>query len=569
MGKNESVSIVLCGEAGQGIQTIEAFLIRLFKAAGYPVFATKEYMSRIRGGSNSTEIRVSSRPVAAYVDRIDLLIPLDADALSYLERRITSNTIILGEAAKIKPPEHRPVIDIPFSRIAAEIGNPIYANSVAGGVVAGLFGLDLALVTEEIEGFFGVKSPDIIQKNKEAAVKGFHLGKELRETGRVVFEIRPEAAVSDDIIVSGSEAVALGALAGGCNFVAAYPMSPGTGVLTILAQHAREFAIVAEQAEDEISAVNMALGAWYAGARAMVTTSGGGFALMTEGISLAGMIESPLVVHVAQRPGPATGLPARTEQADLDLVLYAGHGEFPRIILAPGNLSEAFYVAQKAFQLADEYQVPVFVLTDQFLVDTYYNVPRFALDRVSIKPQIVETTQDYRRYVLAPDGISPRGIPGYGTGLVGVDSDEHDEAGHLTEDLELRVRMQQKRMRKLEAIRKAADRPKLMGNEDYQTLVVGWGSSMEVIKEALAEIDRPELAGLHFTWVYPPAPEAIHYLRQAERIIMVENNSTGQFGKLLHAEFGVAVDHRILKYNGLPFSVEELVREIVTILTEE
>lgn len=569
MRKDESVSIVLCGEAGQGIQTIEAFLIRLFKSAGYPIFATKEYMSRIRGGSNSTEIRVSSRPVAAFVDRMDLLIPLDADALGHLEERITPDTIILGETDKISPPEHLSVIDVPFSKIAVEIGNPIYANSVACGVVAGLFGLDLSLVTEQIQEFFGAKSAEIIQKNKEAVTKGFQLGKELRDAGRVGFEIHPDATVSGDVIVSGSEAVALGALAGGCNFISAYPMSPGTGVLTILSQHARDFSIVAEQVEDEISAVNMALGAWYGGARAMVTTSGGGFALMTEGISLAGMIELPLVVHIAQRPGPATGLPTRTEQGDLDLVLYAGHGEFPRIILAPGNISEAFYLTQKAFQWADQFQVPVFLLTDQFLVDTYYNMPMFELDRVSIKPQIVETTEDYRRYAFTPDGISPRGIPGYGTGLVGVDSDEHDEAGHLTEDLELRVRMQQKRMKKMEAIQAAADGPQLIGSSDYRVLVVGWGTTLEVLKEALAEINRPEIAVLHFTQVYPLAPEAAAYFERAKRIILVENNATGQFGKVLHAAFGISFDHRILKYNGMPFSVEELVSEIVTMMTEE
>jgi len=569
MRKDESVSIVLCGEAGQGIQTIEAFLIRLFKSAGYPIFATKEYMSRIRGGSNSTEIRVSSRPVAAFVDRMDLLIPLDADALGHLEERSTPDTIILGETDKISPPEHLSVIDVPFSKVAVEIGNPIYANSVACGVVAGLFGLDLSLVTEQIQEFFGAKSAEIIQKNKEAVTKGFQLGKELRDAGRVGFEIHPDATVSGDVIVSGSEAVSLGALAGGCNFIAAYPMSPGTGVLTILSQHARDFSIVAEQVEDEISAVNMALGAWYAGARAIVTTSGGGFALMTEGVSLAGMIESPLVVHIAQRPGPATGLPTRTEQGDLDLVLYAGHGEFPRIILAPGNLSEAFYLTQKAFQLADEFQVPVFVLTDQFLVDTYYNVPMFELDQVAVKSQIVETTADYRRYTLTSNGISPRGIPGYGSGLVGVDSDEHDETGHITEDLELRVQMQQKRMRKMEAIRAVAEKPRLVSSTDYKVLVVGWGTTLEVLKEALTVINRPEIACLHFSQVYPLAPEAADYFKRAEKIILVENNATGQFGKLLHTTFGVSIDRRILKYNGMPFSVEELVSQIVTKMTEE
>ncbi|HBF35869.1 MAG TPA: 2-oxoacid:acceptor oxidoreductase subunit alpha, partial [Firmicutes bacterium] len=340
----DSISIVLCGGAGQGIQTIEAFLTRLFKIAGYPIFATKEYMSRIRGGSNSTEIRISSHAVAAFTDKIDILIPLDSEALPHLQGRITAETRILGEKAKALPTEGMVFFDIPFAKIAAEIGNPVLVNTVASGAVAGLFAIAPELIHESIRQFFAAKSQQIINQNLEAVERGYWLGMELRNSGQILLDMPVTSAIKDHIIVSGAEAVALGAVAGGCNFISSYPMSPGTGVLTYLAQYSQNFPIVVEQAEDEISAINMALGAWYAGARAIVTTSGGGFDLMTEGVSLAGMIESPVVIHVAQRPGPATGLPTRTEQADLNLVLYAGHGEFPRIILAPGNISEAFYL---------------------------------------------------------------------------------------------------------------------------------------------------------------------------------------------------------------------------------
>lgn len=568
MIQKDSIAIVLCGEAGQGIQTIEAFMTRLFKNAGYHIFAAKEYMSRIRGGSNSTEIRIASHPVAAFAENIDLLIPLDKEAIPHLGKRITSETKIIGEVAKILPPEGTLVKDIPFSKIASEIGNPVFANTVACGAIAGLFGISSALTSSQVRKFFGSKSTEIVNQNLMAVERGYQLGIRLREesSGNYFFDLPTDSSTQNHIIVNGAEAVALGALAGGCNFISSYPMSPGTGVLTYLADYSRDFSVVVEQAEDEISAINMALGAWYAGARAIVTTSGGGFALMTEGISLAGMVESPVVVHLAQRPGPATGLPTRTEQADLELALYAGHGEFPRIILTPGNITEAFYLSQKAFQLADQFQLPVFILTDQYLVDSYCNVPVFDPAKFPVADQIIETSPDYRRYQFTGTGISPRGIPGYGKGLVGVDSDEHDETGHITEDLDLRIRMNQKRLQKFSLIKEASIPPELVGNPDYEILIVNWGSTYEMVKEAMAILNHPGLAMLHFKQVFPLPPEASTYLKKATRTIIVENNATGQFGKLIQLATGVTIQNPIHKYNGMPFSVEELVEQIQGIL---
>ncbi len=565
------ITIVLCGEAGQGIQTIEAFLTQLFKKAGFHIFAAKEYMSRIRGGSNSTEIRVSSRPVAAFSETIDLLIPLDKEAIPHLGKRITSGTKIIGEVAQILPPDGISVEDVPFSKIAAEIGNPIFANTVACGVIAGLFAISPELTGNQVRQFFAFKSDEIVNKNLVAVERGYQLGIQLRtvNSGQYLFDLPVDSSVENHMIVNGAEAVSLGALAGGCNFISSYPMSPGTGVLTYLAQYARDFPIVVEQAEDEISAINMALGAWYAGARAIVTTSGGGFSLMTEGISLAGMIESPVVVHLAQRPGPATGLPTRTEQGDLELAVYAGHGEFPRIVLAPGNIEEAFYLTQKAFQLADQFQVPVFVLTDQYLVDSYGDIPALDPARFPVTGQIVETPPDYQRYRFTDTGISPRGIPGYGEGLVGVDSDEHDEAGHITEDLDLRIRMNQKRLQKLSYIKEASISPELIGNPHYRTLLIGWGSTYEMVKEAMKMLEGAELAFLHFKQVYPLSPEISIYLQKATRAVVIESNATNQFGKLIKLATGISIPNQILKYNGMPFSVEELVERILEICGEE
>lgn len=261
------------------------------------------------------------------------------------------------------------LIDVPLLKIANDLGNPIFANVVAVGVVLGLFGIRIKTIEDYLIETFGQKGKEIVEGNIQAASKGYQIGKELRDKGKIVIDIETNDQLKEDLLLSGTDAVALGALAGGCDSVFAYPMTPGTGVLTAMANFSKDFDIVVEQAEDEIAAINMALGSWYAGGRAMVTTSDGGFALMEEGVSLAGMIESPVVIHLGQRPAPATGLPTRTAQEALNLVIHAGHGEFPRIVYAPpGTLEQAFYLTQKAFNMADKYQVPVFILTDQFFL---------------------------------------------------------------------------------------------------------------------------------------------------------------------------------------------------------
>jgi 2-oxoglutarate/2-oxoacid ferredoxin oxidoreductase subunit alpha len=568
--QGRDVSVVLCGPAGQGVQTVEFLLTRILKLAGYHVFATKEYMSRVRGGANSTTIRISGSPVAALVNRIDILVALSAGALPHLADRLSDQTIVLADRATIGEDENLEsshLLDVPFTQMATEIGNKIYSNIVAVGVLAGLLGIDLDHVTDYVTRFFAKKTQEVVDHNVQAARAGYETAGRLELPDRIKWDIEPDAQVKDDMLLDGAEAVGLGAIAGGCDFVSSYPMSPSTSVLTFLAQHGKDFGVLAEQAEDEIAAINMAIGAWYAGARALTTTSGGGFALMTEGISLAGMIETPVVVYLAQRPGPATGLPTRTEQGDLELVLYAGHGEFPRIILTPGTLQEAFTLTQKAFNLADKYQVPVFVLTDQYFVDSYYNLPALDVSKMDVEKHVVKTAKDYRRYEITKNGISPRGIPGFGDGLVAVDSDEHDEEGHITEDFDVRVAMMDKRLAKGEALEKDIVPPELVGPKDYRNLVVCWGSTYHVVKEALAVLGRDDTAMLHYKQVYPLHPQTAEYIDTAERAIVLENNATGQFRKLIRLYAGVDVDEGLVKYDGLSFAVEEIVEGLGEILS--
>jgi 2-oxoglutarate ferredoxin oxidoreductase subunit alpha len=554
------VSIVLAGQAGQGIQTIEYILARVLRGAGYNVFTTSEFMSRIRGGSNSTQIRVTSRKTAAFVNRIDLFLPLDSAAIDHCAKRFSAQTIILGEKAALSA--SWPIVEVPFAQTAQEAGGKLYASGVAVGVVCGLFDIPEALLVRYLREFFASKKEDVVQKNILAGQKGLALGRALVSEGIVAISVAKDELVPTEYFMTGAEAIALGALAGGCDFVSSYPMSPATSVLEFLAHHKSEFNTVVEQAEDEIAAINMALGAWYAGGRGLVTTSGGGFALMCEGVSLAAMLETPVVVHVGQRPGPATGLPTRTEQGDLDLVLYSGHGEFPRAIFAPGTIDTAFSVMAKAFDIADKYQMTCFVLTDLFLLDSSMASPAFQIPGTPPEKHVVTTEAGYKRYRLTANGISPRGIPGLGQGILCVDSDEHTEEGYLTEDLDLRVKMVDKRLKKLALLEAEALAPFSSGPDIPQTLVVCWGSNFSVVQEALALIDAPHLAFLHLTQLYPLHRMVYDRVCRAQRLIVIENNATGQFARLLTRETGCTVHATILKYDGMPFAVEELVERI-------
>lgn len=551
-------SIVLCGAAGQGIQTVEHLATRILKQSGYHVFSCSEFMSRIRGGTNSTEIRVSSKPVDAFVNRIDILFVFDPSALGHLGDRVSADTVIIGEREMIGETDHT-IIEVAFADIASEIGNKIYANTVAAGVLAGVFGADMEAMEGFLRAFFGGRSKEIIDDNVQAAQRGYEIGQGIVEQDRLEIDIEPDAAATDWLIMNGSEAVGLGALAGGCDFISSYPMSPSTGVLVYLAKRSQDVDILVEQAEDEISALNMSLGASYAGARSMVTTSGGGFALMAEALSLAGVAELPVVIHLAQRPGPGTGMPTRTEQGDLLFALFAGHGEFPRVILAPGTARDGFFLTQQAFNMAAKHQVPAIVLTDQYFVDSNMSLSSLDTDGLTVERHVVEADEGYERYAITDSGVSPRGVPGWGEGLVVADSHEHGPEGHMTENFDVRIAVKDKRLRKLQGLVNDAIPPELIGPSDHETLIVGWGTTHAAIVEALAQVGSDRLAYLYCKQVYPLHPDIADHLARADKVVVVENNATGQFAKLLKLETGVVADETINKYNGMPFSVEELV----------
>ncbi|MDZ4172182.1 MAG: 2-oxoacid:acceptor oxidoreductase subunit alpha [Methanobacteriaceae archaeon] len=571
----EDVSIVLCGEAGQGIQTVESIMVQAIKSGGYHVFSTKEYMSRVRGGQNSTQIRASHKRIRSYVDRIDILVALSDEAVTHLKDRITSQTIIICDETILNDldPVKYNLIKVPFLEKAKKLGGPIYANVIGAGALSCILGVEKSAFDDCIKAMFSRKGDKIVENDLKAGSEGYLVGEELKAIIKI--DILKDPLIKDEILISGTEAVGLGCISGGCRFMSSYPMTPSSPLQVFIADKARDFEMVFEQAEDEIAAINMGLGASYAGARSMVATSGSGFALMAEAVGLSGMLETPIVIYLAQRPGPAVGLPTRTAQEDLDLALYASPGEFPRIIYTPGNMEDALEVSHNAFNMADKYQIPVFILTDQYFADIYYNIPHLDIMNLEVEDFLVKSTPDYLRYKITPDGISPRTIPGYGTGLAIVDSDEHDEEGHITEDLSIRTAMVEKRMIKMDKIIEESFKGELFHNSNhlqkdkkFKIMLIGWGSTYWPIREAVEKIGRDDVAFLYFKQVYPLHPDTGDMLKKADETIVLENNAKGQFAHLIQRETDFKVHFKALKFNGMPFSVEE-VEEIIHYHLEE
>lgn len=563
MGKIlHELSILLAGEAGAGINSTESILTAAIKKDTCNFFATKEYMSRVRGGTNSTTIRVSSQRVTALSGTVDIFIPLDEAAFARYKHGLQDSSLILADPGMIKSHKIHPVA---FQDIAQSCGSIQYAGVVAAGVIGAILGIREKLLVECVKEQFKKMDKKVIASNVKAMHAGFMVGALIADELDLDIQIKRTEDVADDIVITGAESIALGAIAAGCDAAFAYPMSPSTSTFTALAGWAERCNIALEQVEDEIGVINMALGAWYAGARALVSTSGGGFALMTEGLSLAGITETPVVIHLAQRPGPGTGLPTRTEQGNLLMALYAGHGDFARAMYAPGSLEQGYELTRTAFDTADRFQIPAIILTDQYFVDSYYNTEEFTVPETIVR-HIVESTEGYTRYALENGPISPRSVPGFGPGRVCVDSDEHDESGRITEDLDgISLRMKQKRAAKIELLRENALMPDIYGDEKHENLVVCWGSVLPAALEALEKIGR-RYALAHFTQVYPVNPQAQAVFDRAKRIIVIENNQNAQFGRLLEQELTIKSNYHIQKFNGLQFSVAELRSAIEEIL---
>ena len=563
-------SIKIGGEAGQGIQTIGDVLCRVFARSGYHVFTNQDYESRIRGGHNFYQIRLSDVPVRAPRRPLDILIALDRESIRSHQPEMREEGTIIYDSSLLKQTFNGPqFLDIPFLRLATETGaGKIVANTVATGAVLGMLGFPLQPLFAIMDIILKKKDDETRQQNRLSAIAGHDFA--VANCKRCAFTLKE--AGPPKMLLPGNEALGLGAIAGGCQFYSAYPMTPSTAIMTYVGTKARDYGIIVEQAEDEIAAINMALGASYAGVRSMTGTSGGGFALMVEGLSLAAMTETPLVVALAQRPGPATGLPTRTEQADLCFALYAGHGEFPRIVFAPGDPEQAMKLTAKAFELSQKYQVTAIVMTDQYLADSQWTFDGISPEGVPLKDyrapaEDVDSLDDYMRHTLTETGVSPFAIPGKTRHVVVTDSDEHTEAGHLVEGAEIRRKMVEKRLfRKMEDLRKEIAPPVYFGPEGPATVLISWGSTYGIVREITEQLAGKGVGMLHFSEIYPfPGTEKFDYvdlLNKAGRRISIENNATSQFAALLHASTGCTVTDRVTRYDGRPWLVEELREEL-------
>ena len=565
------ISVRIGGEAGQGMNSLSALLGKAYVRNGYHVFIHHDIMSRIRGGHNFTQIRLSDRPVDNLASRVDILVCLDKNTLDLYRDNLDGLVVYDQGKVKENAPAGEKYLPLAMERIAEETGGSArMANSVAAGALMALTGQPLEPLIKLLGEVFQGKGEKIVRANEACVHKGYEAAKAKMKGSAVCRLPSAGGAGGKRMLISGSEAMALGALASNVRVYSAYPMSPATSVMEFLAAKQRDLGLVVEQAEDEISAVNMAIGAFFCGARAMTGTSGGGLALMVEGISLAGMTETPVVILDCQRPAPATGLPTRTEQADLLFVAHCAHGEFPRAILAPGNAVQAFQAVNKAFYLAEKYQTPVFILGDQYLNDSSWTAEPFDLEglrrgKQSLVPgEKLKDMEPYRyvRYEITDSGISPRLLPGTPGQVLYADSDEHTVEGHITESAEVRKAMVDKRLRKLDGLREEMAGPEIYPDPHAAAYLVCWGSTLEIVREAVRELRREgmDLGYIHFSELYPlkedPLPPGI---AGRARLIGVENNALGQFCGLLRMETGLRIETRILKYDGRPFTPGELV----------
>ncbi len=563
-------SVKIGGEAGFGIMSSGLIFSKVATRSGYHVFNYMEYPSIIRGGHNVMQIMVSENPIAASYEHTDFLVALNQQTIDLHVSELSLNAGLMYDSVTCvlpKLPKGVTAFDIPIDKIVREIGGSfIFRNTIAIGAAVALVGGDIKILKDLLaEGFAG-KSKELIEKNFRVAEAGYNYARQ-----RYANKIKPIFAIKKkkqkQMVIAGNEAIALGSIAAGMQFAAIYPMTPISNILHTLAPLQEKYNFIYKQPEDEISAINMAIGASFAGARAMTASAGGGFCLMSEGYGLAAMTETPLVIIEGMRGGPATGLPTWTEQGDLRFVLHAHQGEFARIVLAAGDATEAFHLTMQAFNLADKYQTPVIVIVDKQVCESHFSVSPFEYNKyIADRGKFTAKKQaNYKRYALSKDGISLRSIPGVGNHVV-ANSDEHNELGYSNEEAKNRLDQMSKRMQKLATCAKEdLPKPELVGPKDADVTIVSWGSNKGAILEAMNYFDNVNF--LHLTWISPFPTEAVkNILHKANRILNIECNSTAQMAGLIKEKTGIGIKDNLLKYDGRPFFPEEIIAKIISIL---
>lgn len=561
------------GEAGYGILTSGTVFSKLATRAGYHIFDYIEYPSLIRGGHNAYEVVVSDEEVHAFKDDIDCLVCLDKPTFEYHKHRLTSESMIIYDPGEFQPEGEYIKVEVPFKQILQELqGQFIMKNTIALGATIGLLGGNLSEFEKMLETQFAKKGQQIVDFNKKFAQRGYeHVVQKYAGVKKSWLE---PLNSSVKLVISGNDAFSLGCTIADCRLYCAYPMTPSSTVLTTLAAWQNKTGMVVRHAEDEIAVINTALGGSFAGVRAAVGTSGGGFALMVESISLAGVTETPIVIFLVQRPGPATGMPTWTEQGDLLFAVHAGHGEFPKIVLAPGDVEEMVELTSEAFNLADIYQTPVIVMSDMFLSESHKSIDKVKLDLFTKSYQAdrgktvtTPSAMPYLRYKAVEDGISERLIPGAPNVYFQANSYEHLEDGHTTEEAEPRIQQVKKRARKEQTyLKNHFKTPKIYGTvENSDIIFISWGSTKGPLLEAqrLLKEKGKHIAIIHFTHLYPLDVSKIKQVVPSEkRVVGIENNAHGQFSKLLRMETGIEIKEQLLKFDGRPFHASEIVNYV-------
>ncbi len=573
-----SVSVRIVGANGDGVESSGALLIKVATRNGLNVFGYRGYQSIIRGGHVWYQIRISDSKLYSHGEGIDILIALNQDSITYQKSHLNPNAIVIYDPSKIKVDELDAtkfrLVKLPMLDIAIEVsGDPIMRNTVAIGAALKFIGIDISVFNEVIKSMFGRKGEKVVESNIKAASRGYD-----SEGVSMVFNIKGDG--KQRYALDGNTALSIGAYASGCKFYAAYPMTPASSILHWFAAHENK-GVMPKQTEDEIAAINMTIGAASAGARAMCGTSGGGFSLMVEGLGLAGMLETPIVVVESQRTGPSTGLPTKTEQADLLFVMHASQGEFPRIVVAPRSIEESFKIASEAFNLADRYQCPVLIMMDLYLSEHIESIDGFDFDSITIdRGKIVTQKTDegrFKRYLITEDGISPRSFPG-ARGLEFIaGSDEHNEYGDLISDafagidssIEIRNKMHEKRMRKMDTMLKNESIfvPHIE-NENADYFLVTFGSTTIPAREAVEILKSKGLnfGIISFNYILPLDKEKTKAMLHGKRMINVEANFTGQLAKVIMMNTGIEIKESILKYDGEAFTGESIASEALKIV---
>jgi 2-oxoglutarate ferredoxin oxidoreductase subunit alpha len=570
-----SVEVMFGGQAGDGSLTTGDLIAGVFKRMGLEVYTYKDFPSRIRGGHTNYVIRASENHDYGMADAVDALVAFDLEAVeAHIDEMRPGGFVVFDNTSETIPDEVRRSdvtwYEIPLAKIAKEMGLELIRNTISLGVLGALVGMDPEIVRHDVRGVYQRKGEKVVDLNMRAIEAGESY---VREN----FADRPsgygltKGTDGDRLIMMGNDAIAYGALVAGCRFMAGYPITPATDILEWMSKQLPAFGGVVVQAEDELAAITMTLGAAFAGVRAMTATSGPGQALMTEAIGLAGVLEIPVVVVECARAGPSTGMPTKTEQSNLNHLIYSGHGEIPRVILAPGTVAESFELTVTAFNLAEKYQLPVFLLTEQALCQSKATLPPFDVGAVQIdRGKLIDdgevTFGEYKRFAFTDDGVSPRVIPGIPGGMHLAPGSEHNDGGVITENAANRARMMEKRMGKLVSMRDDLPRAVLHGVADADIGIVGYGANTGPIAEA---VDRLARAGiltrflqLRTLWPFPE-DDIRMFFGGAQHVFVVENNYTGQLERLIRAVIGpVDALQSVRKYNGQPFRPIEIIEPI-------